>query len=125
MATPEKGNRQYEDPGLISVAEAEAAIVRNDPAELYLVPISVSLYAEDFEWAQGVCLRLADHPHGNVRGNALLGFGHLARRFRRLDRIRIEPLIRKGLQDTDDFVRGQADAAADDIAHFLAGNPGP
>jgi hypothetical protein len=31
------------------------------------------------EWGEGVCARLANHEHFNVRGNAILGFGHLAR----------------------------------------------
>jgi hypothetical protein len=54
-----------------------------------------------------------------VRGNAVLGFGHLARRFRRLDEGVVRPIIENALLDADPYVRGQADAAADDVAHFL------
>src|SRR5918995_6573972 len=82
---------------------AEAAIARNDPVELLYVPVAASLYAEDFEWAQDLCVRLARHPHFNVRGNAVLGFAHLARRFRRLDRAVVEPLVVTALADPDPY----------------------
>jgi hypothetical protein len=54
-----------------------------------------------------------------VRGSALLGFGHLARRFRELDAGRVRPLLLAGLADPDPWVRGQADAAADDAEFYL------
>ncbi len=110
---------KYENPEAISVANAEAIIIRNNPEELLSIPLAASLYSDDFEWAQSLCIRLASHPHFNVRGNALLGFGHLARRFGRLDRNKVDPLLQQGLQDSDGFGRGQADSAADDIALFL------
>jgi hypothetical protein len=66
-----------------------------------------------------VCLRLSGHPHFNVRGNAILGFGHLARTCGALDEGRVKPLIERALKDTDEYVRGQANAAADDLAHYL------
>ncbi|MES3035275.1 MAG: hypothetical protein V4813_14855 [Gemmatimonadota bacterium] len=98
---------------------AEAAIVRDDPAELLYVPVAASLYSENLEWAQGVCLRLSVHSHFNVRGNAILGFGHLARRFRQLDRSRVEPFLRSALLDADPYVAGHAYDAIDDVRHFL------
>ncbi|HEX5999556.1 MAG TPA: hypothetical protein VFZ16_09195 [Hyphomicrobiaceae bacterium] len=54
-----------------------------------------------------------------MRGNAILGFGHIARRLRRLDRRIVQPIIHAGLDDDEAFVRGQADAAMDDTMHFL------
>ena len=61
---------------------------------------------------------IASHPHFNVRGNAVLGFSHLARRFGRLDSAARE-IIEAGLRDGDSYVRGHANAAADDVQHFL------
>ena len=115
---------KYQDPMFISFAEVEAALARNDPEELLSLPIAVSLYAEDLNRAQDLCAQLAVHSHPNVRGNAILGFGHLARRFRQLDRRVVDPLVASGLQDPDSFVRGQADCASSDIAHFLGPLPG-
>jgi hypothetical protein len=111
--------RFYRQPSVCTTDEAEAAIARDDPAELYVVPISVSMYHEDLEWSQGVCIRLSTHRDATVRGNAVLGFGHLARRFRKLDTDVVLPIIENALQDDDPHVRGQAHAAADDLAHFL------
>jgi hypothetical protein len=117
--TQEDEKRFYRQPPHSTAEEAEAAIARDDPAELYVVPISVSMYHVDLEWSQGVCIRLSTHRDATVRGNAVLGFGHLARRFRRLDEGVVRPIIENALLDADPYVRGQADAAADDVAHFL------
>ncbi|MBB4638427.1 hypothetical protein [Longimicrobium terrae] len=100
-------------------AEVEAAIARDRPEELLYAVVSASLYAEDAKWAESVCLRLATHPHFNVRGNALLGFGHIARVHRRLSRRQVLPLIEAGFHDPHEYVRGQAYGAADDIGHYL------
>jgi hypothetical protein len=58
-------------------SDVEAIIARGDPAELLYVPIEVSLVPPGRVWAEQVCVRLAKHPNGSVRGNAILGFGHL------------------------------------------------
>jgi hypothetical protein len=103
----------------VSRTEADAALDRNDADELSCVAIAVALHSEDLSWAQNLCIRLATHVHYNVRGNAILGFGHLARRFRTLDRDRVHSLIERALSDSDEWVRGQAEAAADDVELFL------
>lgn len=101
------------------MADVAAAIARDEPDELLHVPIRVSMDPPDCAWAQEICIRLASHRHGNVRGNAILAFGHLARTCGVLDEPRVRPLVHAALHDPDDYVRGQADAAADDLAHFL------
>ena len=55
--------------------------------------------------------------HFSVRGNASLG--HLARIHRRLDRLAVLPIIEAALLDPHEYVRGQANAAADDIEQSL------
>jgi hypothetical protein len=102
----------------VEVPDAEAALERNDPAELLLVAIGVGLHSEDLAWSEDFCLRLARHPHFNVRGNSILSFGHLARRFKTLNRPESIEAVRSGLTDADEYVRGQADAAADDVEWF-------
>jgi hypothetical protein len=110
---------RYESIPVFSAAECEAAISRNDPDELLRAVLSASLHSDDPEWALSVCLRLADHPHFNVRGNAMLAMGHIARNFYWLDRSRAQPVIESGLNDPDEFVRGQALCAAEDIEMYL------
>lgn len=100
-------------------ADVEAVIARGDPEEMLYAPILVSMDPPDCAWAIDVCVRLAAHPHEVVRGNAVLGFGHLARTCGGLDEARIRPLVEAALKDKSKYVRGQADAAAGDLEHFL------
>lgn len=109
----------YEPIPPLSRDEVEAALARDEPDELLRVVLAAALYADDGAWAEDVCLRLAAHPHPDVRGNAVLGLGHIARIHGRLEAARALPAIEAALADADDFVRGQADAAAGDVEHFL------
>jgi hypothetical protein len=110
---------EYEAIESRSKDEVEAAISRNDADELLYVVLSAALYADDPAWAEGICLRLAEHENFNVRGNAILGFGHIARIHRQLDGRRVKPVLEAALRDESDYVRGHADAAADDVESFL------
>lgn len=109
---------QFEAIDRMSCAELEAALERDDPEELLRAVLAVALHSEDGEWATSVCMRLASHRHVSVRGNAILGLGHLARRCGRLDAA-ARDIIETGLRDADPYIRGQAEAAADDVQHFL------
>jgi hypothetical protein len=110
---------RYEPIPELTRAEVEAAVERDDPGELLYAVLAAALYADDPAWAEGVCLRAASHRDPNVRGNAVLGFGHLARLHGRLDRLRVEPVIAAALDDPDPYVRGHAHNAAGDVSHFL------
>ncbi len=100
--------------------DVEQAIERDDPEELLLVPIAISLYPpEDCSWSESICIRLAAHPDYRVRANAILGFGHLARVCGKLDEKTVKPLIAAALKDPNKAVRGQAVAAKSDTRHFL------
>jgi hypothetical protein len=68
--------------------------------------------------ASALCLQFARHEHFRVRGNAILGLGHLARRFRQLEPV-ARGVIDDGLRDNNADVRGPAESAADDAEHFL------
>jgi len=103
----------------LSKHEVESAILRNDPDELLHAVLSAALYSDDPDWAEAICLRLAKHEHFNVRGNAILGLGHLARIHGQLNESLIKPLIEAALRDESEYVRSQADAAADDVDLFL------
>jgi hypothetical protein len=98
----------------------EAALERDAPIELQQSILDVALECEDREWAECCCAQLAKHRNANVRGNALLGFGHLARRFGRLDRNRVKRLIEIGLYAHNEYVRERAESAADDLETFLS-----
>lgn len=92
-------------------AEIEAAMARGDPEELVGVVIDLAFAAEDQGWAEDCCLRLAVHADATVRGNAVIGFVHLAQRFEEIDEERVRPAIEAALGDDKQYVREQAEAA--------------
>jgi len=110
---------KYEVIKQLSEDEVESAILRNDPQELLYAVISAALHSDKPEWAEDVCLRLCKHEHFNVRGNAILGFGHIARIHGKLNKEQVKPLIELALSDNSDYVRGQADGAANDVEWYL------
>jgi hypothetical protein len=97
----------------------EAALERDDPFELQELALEIAHHAGDRLWAESCCARLARHRNAHVRGNALLGFGHLARRFGMLDRRRVQRLVEIGLHAHHEYVREQAASAADDLETCL------
>jgi hypothetical protein len=101
--------------------DVEAVIARGETHELLYVPIVASLNAADCPpgWAEAVCVRLAGHPDPQVRGNALMGFGHIARTCGMLDMAVVGPLLAAGRVDPNPHVKGQADEACGDIRVFL------
>ncbi len=102
-----------------TIDDIEAAITRNHVNELLYVPIWISMDPPDCQWAENICIQLSQHTHFNVRGNAVLGFGHLARTCGSLNRDTVFPIIAQALADKNDYVRGQAHAAAEEIDHKL------
>lgn len=101
-------------------ARVEDAIERDDPIELMDLVLDIGHSAPSREWAQSCCVQLAKHRNANVRGNAVIAFGHLARRFGRLDPQRVRRLVEIALHDPSDYVREQAQTAADDLTTFLS-----
>ncbi|HOY78085.1 MAG TPA: hypothetical protein PLN33_09780 [Hyphomonadaceae bacterium] len=107
----------------MSYPQIEDALARNAADELIYIPISLSMDPPEEEfpgYAERVCRRLAKHDHPNVRGNAILGFGHLARTAGIIWKPNdVRALVEAGLADPDSYVRGQAETAAGDLRHFL------
>lgn len=110
---------EYQQVRNYTTAEIEKALERSVPHELQVVIIGAALYHDDAAYVERLCCDLADSSHEELRGNAILCLGHLARRFRRLVEQQTRPLIESGLIDPSEYVRGQAWAAAEDAAHFL------
>jgi len=111
--------KKFQDLEIITPKEVNLTLLRNDPEELQLVPITLALSNLDFGFTQAVCLQLCSSKDNKVLGNALISLGHLARRFGRLDEQTIKPLIELSLQNSDEYVRSCAKSAADEIHQFL------
>ena len=97
----------------------ERALRDDNPDLLLEAVIAVSMFDDDWHHAQELCVRLSSHWHFNVRGNAILGFGHIARVHGQLDRGLVQPIIEDALRDSNDYVRSHGVDAADDTGHFL------
>ena len=110
---------RYEPIEPMTHEDAERAAASADAEVVLRAVLSVALHGEELARAEAFCERFARHPDPGVRGSALLGFGHLARRFRELDAARVQPLLEAGLADPDAWVRGQSESAADDAEFFL------
>ncbi len=100
-------------------ARVEDAIERDDPGELADLALRVGQEAQPWDWAQSCCIQLARHRSAAVRGGAVKGFAHLARRFGRLDPGRVRRLVEIALHDPSELVRAHAADAADDLLTFL------
>jgi len=102
-------------------ADVEAVIARGSPDELLYVPIVVGMNAPDCDrtWVESICFKLAEHPHFNVRANAILGLGHIARTCGDLNLDRAIPLISRALSDEHEDVRAHANNAACDLQMYL------
>jgi hypothetical protein len=110
---------KYEELQEYSKEEVEVAISKDHVEKLILMVVAVSMHSEDSTWAESVCFRLASHSNINVRGNAILGFGHIARVYGKIESTEVKGLLEAALVDEQEYVRGQAHAAADDVEHFL------
>ena len=110
--------RIYRSIEYVDIDNAKKALVRDDPAELLLVVLSVGLHSENASEAEQYCLGLAGHPHYNVRANAIQALGHLARRFRTLKLPESIEAVQRGLADPVEYVRQESDSAADDIEWY-------
>jgi hypothetical protein len=102
----------------LSRTEIEEAIRRDDSEELLIAVVSAALYLEP-DFSESTCIQLAKLPNFNVRGKAILGFAHIARLHSNLNKQLVRPLMVQALIDDNEYVRGQAEAAKDDLEHFL------
>lgn len=81
--------------------------------------LSLAFYDEDWMFVENLCIEYSSHSDSKVRGIAILWFGHLARIHGQLHIEKVMPIINKALIDKDNFIRGHAYDAKDDINMFL------
>ena len=103
----------------INRLSAQDAVATDVPDQLAKAVLSVALYEPDLHWAQEYCIKVASNTNPIIRGNAILSLGHLARIHKKALSQEAYRLVATALSDPEEYVRGQADCAADDIEHFL------
>ena len=65
------------------------------------------------------CIKHSRNLNPIIRGNSILSFGHIARRFGRLALDIIGPIAKDALVDQSEYVRGQAFSASEDLHQFI------
>ncbi|MFB9327081.1 HEAT repeat domain-containing protein [Paenibacillus aurantiacus] len=81
--------------------------------------LALTFHNDDWKAVQEICIRCSSDQNPNVRGIAILCFGHLARIHGDLEQDKVLPIVRNALNDPNEFVRSHATSALDDIHFFL------
>jgi hypothetical protein len=109
---------RYRTPDVPDAAAVAAALAADDGPALSEMVIGLTAYGEDAGRALDLVRRLVTDPREGVRGNAVLGVGHAARRFGQ-GPADLPARVRGALTDPSEYVRGHAASAADDVESFL------
>jgi hypothetical protein len=96
----------------------DRALREDVPRDLQCLVIDVAMVEDDHAFAEELCYKLSWHADEGVRGNAILGLGHVARRFGAVAADGLSR-IQAGLTDPSAYVRGHALSAASDANIFL------
>ena len=80
--------------------------------------VGITLNHPEYAYAYPIVTRYAANRDPSIRGTALLCFGHLARIFNFIDAHPMIEYVCEGLRDPDEWVKGQAFNAFDDICMF-------
>jgi HEAT repeat protein len=108
----------YREPRLLTHEEVLAQLASRDPDIVSGTLVSLGLFEENYEFAAPLILREAQDNDPIVRGAALIAMAHLARVHGRVPDGAAE-IVRKALADSDEYIRGQGETAADDIEQFV------
>jgi len=114
-----KEERIYRPVELYTREQAEEAIRNDDIATLVYVAFSIGMLGSDWKYAQDLCVRLSDHPHKTVRGNAILGLEYVARFQGRLEKHIAKPVLLRALKDPELEVVQRAKDAIEVINTWL------
>jgi hypothetical protein len=108
---------KYSEPQPIERNDVLSALASTDEDRAAEAIVRMSYCELDGAWAEQTCLSALTDPRRKVKIAALIGVGHVARRFHSLNRYKVLPLIRVLLDDPE--YRGIAEDALDDIAMFV------
>ncbi|MFK7802277.1 MAG: hypothetical protein AB8G95_11640 [Anaerolineae bacterium] len=88
--------------------------------DLMRLPLALGLHCleSDKEFAQDICLQLANNDCYAVRANAVLGLAYIARNHNWLDKKLVKPYILRELRENEEFNWRIIDAI-EDINRFL------
>jgi hypothetical protein len=108
---------EYVEPDPTTRSEFLRALATGTGPEVAQALVGVVFTDPDWQWLQDKCLALLRHHDVIVRGAALTSLGHIARIHGALDRGKVEPEIKRLVDDPD--LGGRALDALSDIDVFL------
>jgi hypothetical protein len=105
--------------------EPEVDRVLSDGSREELMRLSLALGQSwpDWQYAQAICLRLAEHADAGVRANACLALSYIAYAHRKLDKEPVERVLLRELQVQKQY-RWSVEEAISDINHYMGWNLG-
>lgn len=100
--------------------EIEQIIKGDDIKPLRYLPRALVYCREDQDYVEKICIMLSSNDDEFVRGNSILAFGYISEVYKKFINGTIYSIVENAiLYDSSDYVRGQANTAADDIEDFL------
>lgn len=111
---------EYKTLNYISKQEAIKILKNNKTEELLLLPLSLGEYCPDWEFAQNICLKLANSENQNIKANAILGLSYVARNHLCLEEEQVKKAVYNVVRsklDLKNFCR--VIEAADDIHIYM------
>jgi hypothetical protein len=113
---------KYSAPREYSSDDVQSSLARGSVQEVAEMLVGITLNQSSYEFAYPVVSRCAASDDPSVRGTAILCLGHLARIHGAIDAHPMIEQVCAGLCDSDEWVRGQASNAVDDISMFAPSN---
>lgn len=107
----------YTNAAPISDEDALCLLNNGNTDELKRLLISVSLHSQDQVYAERLCAMCSTHADEEVRGNAIIGLGHIIRRFGFLTESS-KQIIKLSLMDESAYVRSHSYSAQEDVELF-------
>ena len=108
----------------LSREQVLAAIESDDTDVLIHAALSTATNDPDWKVAQELCIRLSDHPHATVRGNAILAIGYVARSHQKPEKRLVKPILPRARRDPELDVRDRAEYAIAAVNRTMRGRIG-
>jgi hypothetical protein len=113
------GRLNYDQPEKIPRETLRELLSSNRDDSVVRALLSMTFYEHDEAFVLSNLYKHARSERRAIRGIAMLCLGHAARIHRRIPAEPTIEIVKSGLADADDYVRGHAESAADDIAMFV------
>jgi hypothetical protein len=108
---------QYQEITPISRDEAEKIISGSRSEDIPLTLVRLAYFDPEWQWVQDLCITLSGHQNKWVRRTCAICFNHLARIHGTLDRDKVNPVLKRLLNDPE--VCGEAEDSMEGLDIFL------